>query len=49
VTTVAGGPDRRGHRDGDGAVARFEYPSYLAVASDGTIFSLRIRRLLPSG
>jgi len=36
VTTVAGG--RRGFADGVGAEARFDTPSALAIAGDGTIY-----------
>jgi sugar lactone lactonase YvrE len=37
VTTLAGGPDKKGHRDGDAAQAMFSGPHGVAVSSQGVI------------
>jgi streptogramin lyase len=37
VKTIAGGPDRQGHRDGPAATAGFDNPHGVAVADDGRI------------
>ncbi len=37
VTTLAGGPDKKGHRDGDAAQAMFNSPHGVAVSPDGVI------------
>jgi hypothetical protein len=37
VRTLAGGPDRKGHRDGAAAEARFDSPHGVGVAVDGRI------------
>ena len=37
VTTLAGGPDRKGHADGTAAEARFASPHGVAVSTDGAI------------
>ena len=52
VTTLAGGG--RGFVDGHGAVARFDTPSGLALAPDGTLYvadtaNNAIRRITPAG
>ena len=38
VTTIAGRPGNAGSADGPAATARFDTPSALAVAKDGTVF-----------
>ncbi len=38
VTTIAGRPGDAGSADGPGATARFDTPSAVAVAKDGTVF-----------
>jgi sugar lactone lactonase YvrE len=52
VRTLAGGP--RGYADGDGTAARFDTPSGLAVAADGSVYiadtgNNAIRRVTPAG
>ena len=37
VRTLAGAPDRKGHRDGDAALAQFDSPHGVGVAKDGRI------------
>jgi sugar lactone lactonase YvrE len=37
VTTLAGGPDRKGHQDGSSSDAKFKSPHGVAVRSDGVI------------
>ena len=37
VTTIAGGPDKQGHRDGPATEAGFDSPHGVSVASDGRI------------
>jgi len=37
VTTLGGGPDRKGHQDGPAAQARFSSPHGVAVRGDGAI------------
>lgn len=37
VTTIAGGPDKGGHRDGPADAAMFDGPHGVAVSSDGVI------------
>lgn len=37
VTTIAGGPDKKGHRDGPAEQAMFNGPHGVAVAADGRI------------
>jgi len=37
VTTIAGGPDKQGHKDGVASEAGFDSPHGIAVASDGRI------------
>jgi len=37
VTTLAGGPDRKGHQDGPAGQAKFKSPHGVAVRSDGII------------
>jgi streptogramin lyase len=37
VETIAGGPDKQGHRDGPAGVARFDSPHGVAVREDGAI------------
>lgn len=37
VETLAGGPDKQGHQDGDAAVARFNSPHGVAVRADGAV------------
>jgi DNA-binding beta-propeller fold protein YncE len=37
VITLAGGPDKKGHRDGDAAQAMFSGPHGVAVSPDGVI------------
>ena len=37
VETLAGGPDRQGHEDGEASVARFDSPHGVAVRADGAI------------
>ncbi len=54
VTTIAGRPGDYGSDDGDTGFARFDTPSALAVAQDGTLFvsdtgNNTIRRRAPSG
>jgi DNA-binding beta-propeller fold protein YncE len=55
VTTLAGAPGERGHRDSaDARLARFDDPQGLAVAADGTIYVADrgnhvIRKLPPEG
>jgi streptogramin lyase len=53
VTTIAGAPDRQGHRDGPASEAGFDNPHGVAVADDGSIIvagaaSHTIRLLTPS-
>jgi len=38
VATLAGAPGERGHVDGAGAAARFEYPTGVAAAADGAVY-----------
>lgn len=54
VTTVAGAAGSVGSADGAGTSARFQYPSGIAVARDGTLFvadtdNQVIRAITPSG
>ena len=37
VVTIAGGPDKKGHKDGPAAEAQFESPHGVAVSPDGRI------------
>lgn len=37
VTTLAGGPDRKGHQDGPASEAKFKSPHGIAVRADGVI------------
>jgi DNA-binding beta-propeller fold protein YncE len=53
VSTLAG-TGAHGHRDGEGAVALFDYPEGVAVDGDGNVivadeFNHRIRRITPQG
>jgi hypothetical protein len=54
VKTIAGGPDKKGHRDGPAGEARFDSPHGVAVAPDGRIAvagasSHTVRLLMPDG
>lgn len=54
VTTVAGRPGEAGANDGSAATARFDTPSALVVAKDGTLFlsdagNHTLRRRAPNG
>ena len=54
VTTFAGAPGQRGSADGAGSVARFNYPTGLAVDASGTLFvadlyAHTIRKITPDG
>ena len=54
VSTIAGRPGESGSNDGGATVARFDTPSALAMAKDGTLYisdtgNHTIRRRLPNG
>ncbi len=54
VTTLAGSPGVRGEADGDGAAARFNFPSGVAVDAAGNIYvadtyNATVRKITPAG
>jgi serine/threonine protein kinase/sulfur carrier protein ThiS len=52
VSTLAGAPGQAGSEDGPGAAARFDHPTGVAVAADGTLYvadATAIRKVTPDG